>query len=112
MPTNVRNLSDEVFPGILVGDKLAACNRYYLSKLGVTHVLNAAEGNHNRNGYVDTSQDYYEPYGITYKGLQLLDVPQTNISIHFNEVADFIDLALGEKTSFCETKSGFLETIR
>jgi len=27
-------------------------------------------------------------------GLQLLDVPQTNISIHFNDVADFIDLAL------------------
>ena len=39
-------------------------------------------------------QDYYEPYGITYMGLQLLDVPQTNISIHFNDVADFIDLAL------------------
>jgi len=56
MPTNVRNLSDEVFPGILVGDKLAASNRYYLSKLGVTHVLNAAEGHNNRKGYVDTTK--------------------------------------------------------
>ena len=32
----------------------AACNRYYLSKLGVTHVLNAAEG--QRNGTVDTDK--------------------------------------------------------
>jgi len=92
MPSNVRNISDEVFPGILVGDKGAACNRYYLCKLGVTHVLNAAEG--QKNGTVDTCQDYYEPWGITYKGLKLLDVPQTNIALHFNDVTEFIDKAL------------------
>ena len=34
--------------------RLAARNRYYLCKLGVTHVLNTAEG-HN-SGYVNTSQ--------------------------------------------------------
>jgi len=92
MPSNVRNISDEVFPGILVGDKGAACNRFYLCKLGVTHVLNAAEG--QRNGTVDTSKDFYEPWGITYKGLKLLDVPQTNIALHFNDVTMFIDEAL------------------
>ena len=32
----------------------AACNRYYLCKLGVTHVLNAAEG--HSNGTVDTDK--------------------------------------------------------
>ena len=32
----------------------AAQNRCYLSKLGVTHVLNTAEG--KRNGTVDTNQ--------------------------------------------------------
>ena len=40
-------------------------------------------------------QEYYEPWGITYKGIQLVDVPQTNIAIYFNDVVDFIDLALG-----------------
>ena len=40
-------------------------------------------------------QEYYEPWGITYKGIQLVDVPQTNITIYFNDVVDFIDLALG-----------------
>jgi len=92
MPHNVRNISDEVFPGILVGDKGAACNRYYLCKLGVTHVLNAAEG--HSNGTVDTDKEFYEPWGITYKGLRLLDVPQTNIALHFNDITEFIDAAL------------------
>merc|ERR1711971_385678 len=90
----VRNISDEVFPGILVGDKGAARNTFYLKRLGVTHVLNTAEG--NRNGTVNTNQAYYSPFDIKYKGLKLLDVPQQNISLHFPEVAQFIDEALAE----------------
>ena len=34
------------------------------------------------------------PFGIKYKGLKLLDVPQTNISLHFNEVVQFIEEGL------------------
>lgn len=45
-------------------------------------------------GTVDTNQNYYKPFGIKYKGLKLLDVAQTNISMYFNEVAEFIDDAL------------------
>ena len=44
--------------------------------------------------YRYVGQEYYEPWGITYKGIQLVDVPQTNIAIYFNDVVDFIDLAL------------------
>ena len=44
--------------------------------------------------YSYVRQEYYEPWGITYKGIQLVDVPQTNIAIYFNDVVDFIDLAL------------------
>ena len=58
----------------------------------MTHVLNTAEG--QTSGTVDTSEKFYKPFGIKYKGLKLLDVSQTNIAIHFNEVADFIDEAL------------------
>ena len=39
-------------------------------------------------------QAYYSPFDIKYKGLKLLDVPQQNISLHFPEVAQFIDEAL------------------
>ena len=55
-------------------------------------MLNTAEG--TTSGTVDTNEKFYKPFGIKYKGLKLLDVSQTNIAIHFNEVADFIDEAV------------------
>ena len=45
-------------------------------------------------------QAYYSPFDIKYKGLKLLDVPQQNISLHFPEVAQFIDEALAEGGEF------------
>ena len=63
-----------------------------MKKIGVTHVLNTAEG--TRTGLVDTSQNFYKPFGIKYKGLKLLDVAQTNISMYFTEVSEYIDEAL------------------
>jgi protein-tyrosine phosphatase len=92
LPANCRNISDEVFPGLHLGDRGAAKNTFYLKKIGVTHVLNTAEG--TRVGLVDTNQNYYKPFGIKYKGLKLLDVAQTNISMYFAEVAEYIDEAL------------------
>ncbi|XP_059078379.1 dual specificity protein phosphatase 3-like isoform X3 [Tigriopus californicus] len=83
---------NEVWPRVFVGGEGAARNTFYLKKVGVTHVLNTAEG--SRMGTVDTNQNYYKPFGIKYKGLKLLDVAQTNISMYFNEVADFIDDAV------------------
>ena len=70
----------------------AAKNAFYLKKVGVTHVLNTAEG--TRMGMVDTNQNFYRPFGIKYKGFKLLDVAQTNIAMYFAEVADYIDEAL------------------
>jgi len=92
LAANCRNISDEVFPGIHLGDRGAAKNTFYLKKSGVTHVLNTAEG--TRVGLVDTNQNFYRPFGITYKGLKLLDVSQTNIAMYFSEVAEYIDEAL------------------
>jgi len=92
MPNNCRNISDEVYPGIHVGDQSAARNTFYLKKVGVSHVLNTAEG--QTSGTVDTNQKFYKPFNINYKGLKLLDVSQANISIHFTEISDFIDEGL------------------
>ena len=44
---------------------------------------------------MDTNENFYYPYGIKYKGLKLCDVAQTNIALHFSDVADYIDEALG-----------------
>ena len=71
----------------------AARNTFYLKKVGVTHVLNTAEG--QTSGTVDTNQKFYKPFNIKYKGLKLLDVSQANISIHFTEISDFIEEGLG-----------------
>ena len=43
----------------------AAKNTFYLKKIGVTHVLNTAQG--TRSGCVDVDKDYYKPFGISYK---------------------------------------------
>jgi hypothetical protein len=67
----------------------AAKNKQYLRKIGITHVLNTAEG--NKFGMVNTSKEYYRDTNIKYMGVQLLDLPVTNISAHFAETADFIE---------------------
>nr|CAD7260239.1 unnamed protein product [Timema shepardi] len=83
---------DEVYPHIFIGDAGAAQNKQYLKRLGVTHVLNTAEG--NRFGMVNTNEGYYRDSGIKYMGVHLLDLPMTNIGAHFNETADFIEEAV------------------
>ncbi|CAB4064256.1 unnamed protein product [Lepeophtheirus salmonis] len=75
LAANCRNISDEVFPGIHVGDKGAAKNAFYLKKVGISHVLNTAEG--TRNGLVDTNAKFYKPLESTIR-----------------EVSDYIDEAL------------------
>jgi len=81
-----------VMENLYIGDESAARNTFYLKKVGVSHVLNTAEG--QSSGTVDTNQKFYKPFNIKYKGLKLLDVSQANISIHFTEISDFIDEGL------------------
>eukprot|EP00095_Tigriopus_kingsejongensis_P007898 maker-scaffold132_size323655-snap-gene-0.10 protein:Tk07898 transcript:maker-scaffold132_size323655-snap-gene-0.10-mRNA-1 annotation:"dual specificity protein phosphatase 3" len=83
---------NEVGPRLFIGGEGAARNTFYLKRVGVTHVLNTSEG--SRSGLVDTNQAFYKPFGIKYKGLKLLDVAQANISMYFNEVAEFIQEGL------------------
>jgi len=83
---------DEVYPGILIGDGEAARDIKFLQTIGITHVLNTAEG--TRLGQVSTSEEYYKGSGITYKGLCIVDLPVVKISEFFDECCDFIELAL------------------
>ena len=56
---------------------------------------------------------------MTYKGLKLLDLPQTNIALHFTDVTEFIDKALAgggnvlvncEMGTSCSSTSSLLDT--
>ena len=79
------------FQGLIIaGNMGAAKSAKYLKKTGVTHVLNSAEG--TRIGTVNATQEFYDPFGIKYKGLKLLDTPQSNIAVYFEEVAVFIGM--------------------
>jgi dual specificity phosphatase 3 len=59
-----------------------------LQRIGITHVLNAAEG--KQYGMVNTDKNYYKDIPIKYLGLQILDLPSTDISQFFFIVACFI----------------------
>lgn len=83
---------DEVYPRIYIGNAATAKDKKYLKILGITHVLNAAEG--RTFGYVNTSQNYYLNTGIQYLGLPLADLPAVDISKYFYTAASFIDEAV------------------
>jgi len=70
----------------------AAKNKNYLKLIGVTHVVNTAEGVHFCQ--INTGAYFYRDVNIKYMGLNILDVPHAKISIHFQETADFIDRAI------------------
>ncbi|UYV64151.1 DUSP3 [Cordylochernes scorpioides] len=102
MPLSRRIECDEVYPGIFLGDDSSARKTELLARLGITHVLNAAEG--HDFGQVDTSQAYYRESGITYLGLPLMDLPSANISKFFDTAVKFIDNALASKDGYVAGK--------
>lgn len=71
---------------------VTAKNKKYLKILGITHLLNAAEG--KRFGFVNTDKNYYSDTTIKYLGLPLIDLCTTDISKYFYIIADFIDEAV------------------
>ncbi|XP_035998048.1 dual specificity protein phosphatase 3 [Fundulus heteroclitus] len=89
LPTQHYN---EVFPRIYIGNAFVAHNPMRLQKLGVTHVLNVAEGTSFM--HVNTSPEFYAGTGITYHGIPANDTKGFNLSTFFEEGADFIDQAL------------------
>ena len=76
----------------------AARNVEYLKYLGVTHVLNAAEG--IGFGQVSTTAEFYRPHGLCYKGLKLEDVASTDMRCQFDPASDFIEGALSQNGTF------------
>ncbi|CAL8238490.1 unnamed protein product [Merluccius merluccius] len=74
------------FPGFV------AQNVMRLQKLGVTHILNVAEGNSFM--HVNTNADFYAGTGIAYHGIRANDTEKFSLNAHFEEGADFIDKAL------------------
>ncbi|XP_066498130.1 dual specificity protein phosphatase 3b [Hoplias malabaricus] len=86
---------NQVWPGILLGNESLALSVRRLQQLGVTHVLNAAEGDSLM--HVNTGTTFYTGSGIIYHGIPACDTDHYNLSVHFEECADFIQEALEYK---------------
>ncbi|XP_074079877.1 dual specificity protein phosphatase 3 [Macrotis lagotis] len=86
---------NEVIPRIYVGNAIVAQDISKLQQMGITHVLNAAEGRSFM--HVNTSAQFYEGSNITYLGIKANDTKEFNLSVFFEKAAEFIDKALAQK---------------
>ncbi|XP_026887510.2 dual specificity phosphatase DUPD1 isoform X1 [Electrophorus electricus] len=88
---------NEVWPNIFIGDdRETARNCYRLQKIGVTHVLNAAEGQRNS---VCTGAGYYRHISVEYYGIEAEDTPSFNLSQHFFPVAEYMHQVLSNPSN-------------
>ena len=59
--------------------------------MGVTAVLNAAQGSMSDWNYVNTKATYYTGVGINFLGVPAIDLKWYPISNHFEEACQFIE---------------------
>ncbi|XP_067825042.1 dual specificity protein phosphatase 3 [Heptranchias perlo] len=98
---------NEVYSRIYVGNAFVAQNLMRLERLGITHVLNGAEGNSFM--HVNTNAEFYAGSGIIYHGIKANDTEAFNLSAYFEEAADFIDKSLAQKDGrvFVHCREGY-----
>ncbi|KAL0964834.1 hypothetical protein UPYG_G00329630 [Umbra pygmaea] len=82
---------NEVWPNVWIGDEESAKNKHNLKKLGITHILNAAEGTWNS---VDTGTEYYSDMDVVYYGVVAEDTTTFDLGQYFFSAADFIEQTL------------------
>lgn len=89
-PTGAVN---EVWPNLYIGDAATAQQKTLLRELGITHVVNAADGPQ----HIDTGPHFYKGSNIQYHGVEAPDCKDFDLSRFFTETADFIHGALSQK---------------
>ncbi|KAL2083062.1 hypothetical protein ACEWY4_020835 [Coilia grayii] len=87
---------NEVWPRLFIGDEKTSLERPQLEAMGMTHVLNAAEGKWNN---VATGPAYYRGMNVQYYGITAEDTPTFDLTPFFYPAADFIHQALSQPES-------------
>ncbi|KAG9341131.1 hypothetical protein JZ751_019885 [Albula glossodonta] len=64
-----------------------------LSHLGITHIVNAADGPRR----INTGPQFYSDMTVDYHGVEAADHPDFNLSPFFYPTAEFIQTALSKK---------------
>ena len=70
--------------------------------MGVTAVLNAAQGSMTDWNYVNTKAIYYTGVGIQFLGVPAIDLKWYPICNHFQEASDFIEEVVKSKGMLTE----------
>ncbi|XP_056152718.1 dual specificity phosphatase 29-like [Lampris incognitus] len=89
-PTGAVN---EVWPGLYIGDAATARDKPLLANLGITHLVNAADGPR----HIDTGPCFYVDTDVTYHGVEAADRKDFDLSPFFSPTAEFIQNALLQK---------------
>uniref|UniRef100_A0A8C1AI70 Si:dkey-24f15.2 n=4 Tax=Cyprinus carpio TaxID=7962 RepID=A0A8C1AI70_CYPCA len=79
-----------IWPGLYIGDESTARDKGLLADLGITHVVNCADGPHR----INTGAQFYSGMSISYCGVEASDHPQFDLSQYFCSTASFIKAAL------------------
>ncbi|XP_059373511.1 dual specificity phosphatase 29-like isoform X1 [Carassius carassius] len=79
-----------IWPGLYMGDESMARDKGLLADLGITHVVNCADGPHR----INTGAQFYSDMRIGYCGVEASDHPQFDLSQYFCSTASFIKAAL------------------
>lgn len=89
MPSDPYN---EVFPNIYIGEESIAKDRIGLKRLGITHILNSAEG---KTAYhVNTNFVMFKHVDIEYYGIEAMDQMNFQLTPYFDKSAEFIQKGL------------------
>ncbi|XP_035226324.1 dual specificity protein phosphatase 3-like [Stegodyphus dumicola] len=91
LPTDPWN---EVYPGVYLSDAPTAMCTSLLKRMGITHVLNAAQGKEKSCGQVNTWSGFYSQSGIQFLGVPAFDNVVFRIYPYFEEASQFIQDAL------------------
>ncbi|XP_069468292.1 dual specificity phosphatase 29-like isoform X2 [Ambystoma mexicanum] len=84
------NQEDQIWSNLYLGDEHAATDKDNLERLGITHILNAADGINN----VNTGSYFYRDMPIAYYGVEALDDSRFHIYPFFYPAAKFINHGL------------------
>ena len=70
-----------------------------MKRLGITHILNAAQG--QKFNQIDTSEAYYADLKLKFMGINAMDMSRFKLAPYFQPSADFIEDALKSGGNFC-----------
>lgn len=93
-PRARKTIKGSIFAAVFrVVGRATAQNKPLLVSLGVTHVLNAADGPQ----HIDTGPRFYSDTNVQYHGVEAPDRKDFDLSPFFADAAEFIHGALSQK---------------